>query len=79
MRRGRTLILVLLIVIIGLVVAFVALRQIITPPVVEEQTLYVDIFYAAQYIPQGGGNHRGCAWNAAHPPGKCGDGYVHPR
>lgn len=54
MRRGRTLILVLLIVIIGLVVAFVALRQIITPPAEEEQTLYVDIFYAAQYIPQGG-------------------------
>ncbi|NWF65551.1 MAG: hypothetical protein HXY38_14740 [Chloroflexi bacterium] len=56
MRRGRTLILVLLIVIIGLVVAFVALRQFVFTPAetVDQTTLYVDVYYAAQNIPQGG-------------------------
>jgi Flp pilus assembly protein CpaB len=54
MRRGRTLILVLLIIIIGLVVGAVAIRQFLfaPPPVVEQQ--FVDIYYAAQPIPQGG-------------------------
>lgn len=55
MRRGRTLILVLLIIVIGLVVAFVALRQFVfTTPEPETQTLFVDVYYAAQNIPQGG-------------------------
>jgi len=55
MRRGRTLILVLLIVIIALVVGFVALRQFLfTPQTSEDQTLYVEVYYAAQNIPQGG-------------------------
>lgn len=54
MRRARTLILVLLIVIIALVVGFVLLRQVFTPQQPVDQTLYVDIYYAAQNIPQGG-------------------------
>lgn len=54
MRRGRTLILVLLIIIIGLVVAFVALRQFLAPAQTAEQPVYVDVYYAAQNIPQGG-------------------------
>lgn len=54
MRRGRTLILVLLIIIIALVVGFVAVRQFLTPPAAEDQTIYVDVYYAAQNIPQGG-------------------------
>lgn len=54
MRRGRTLILVLLIVVIGLAVMFVLLRQVLTPPTPAEETpTYVDIYYAAQNIPQG--------------------------
>jgi Flp pilus assembly protein CpaB len=55
MRRGRTLILVLLIIIIGLVVGFVAIRQfVLAPPSSTEQAVYVDVYYAAQNIPQGG-------------------------
>lgn len=55
MRRGRTLILVLLIIIIALVVGFVALRQFLfTPQASEDQTIYVEVYYAAQNIPQGG-------------------------
>ncbi|MDP1548503.1 MAG: SAF domain-containing protein, partial [Anaerolineales bacterium] len=55
MRRGRTLILVLLIIVIGLVVAFVAFRQfVLAPQTTAEQPVYVDIYYAAQNIPQGG-------------------------
>lgn len=54
MRRGRTLILVLLIIIIALVVGFVALRQFLTPPDTGDQTIYVEVYYAAQNIPQGG-------------------------
>lgn len=53
MRRGRTLILVLLIIIIGLVVAFVALRQILSPPEIVEQPLFVEVYYAGQNITQG--------------------------
>lgn len=53
MRRARTLILVLLIVIIALVVGFVALRQFLAPPPPEQPT-FVEIYYAAQNIPQGG-------------------------
>ncbi len=54
MRRGRTLILVLLIIIIGLVVGFVALRQFVFTPQPEEQPAFVEVYYAAQNIPQGG-------------------------
>jgi pilus assembly protein CpaB len=53
MRRGRTLILVLLIIIIGLVVAFVALRQLLSPPDTAEQPLFVEVYYAGQNITQG--------------------------
>jgi len=51
MRRGRTLILVLLVVVIGLVVVFFAVRQIAAPP--QNQPVYVDIYFAQQNIPQG--------------------------
>lgn len=54
MRRGRTLILVLLIIIIALVVGFVALRQFLTPPDIAEQTQYVDVYYVTQSVQQGG-------------------------
>lgn len=54
MRRGRTLILVLLIIIIGLIVGFVAIRQFILTPQSEEQPVFVEVYYAAQNIPQGG-------------------------
>lgn len=54
MRRGRTLILVLLIIIIGLVVGFVAIRQFLLTQQPTEQVVYVNIYYAAQNIPQGG-------------------------
>jgi Flp pilus assembly protein CpaB len=54
MRRGRTLILVLLIIIIGLVVGFVAIRQFLLTSQQGEQPVFVDVYYAAQNIPQGG-------------------------
>lgn len=54
MRRGRILIMVLLIIIIGLVVAFFAIRQFFSAPPQEEQQVFVNIYYAAQNIPQGG-------------------------
>ncbi len=54
MRRGRTLILVLLVVIIGLVVGFVAIRQYLLAQQQADQPAYVDVYYAAQNIPQGG-------------------------
>ncbi|MBK6645751.1 MAG: hypothetical protein IPG44_08345 [Anaerolineales bacterium] len=54
MRRARTLIFVLLIVIIAVVVGFVLLRQLFTPSDDGNQITYVDIYYAAQNIPQGG-------------------------
>jgi Flp pilus assembly protein CpaB len=54
MRRGRTLILVLLIIIIGLVVGFVAIRQFLLTPQQADQPVFVDVYYAAQNIPQGG-------------------------
>lgn len=54
MRRGRTLILVLLVVIIGLAVGFVAIRQFLLAPQQADQPVYVDVYYAAQNIPQGG-------------------------
>ena len=53
MRRGRTLIFVILIIIIGLVVAYAAYTQFLQPePVVQAVT--VDVYIAGQNIPQGG-------------------------
>lgn len=54
MRRGRILIMVLLIVIIGMVVAFFAIRQFFLAPPPDEQQVFVNVYYAAQNIPQGG-------------------------
>ena len=54
MRRGRTLILVFLIIIIGLVVGFFAFRQFSAPSTDAAQPLFVDVFIAGQNIPQGG-------------------------
>ena len=55
MRRGRTLIFVFLIIIIGLVVAFVAFRQfVLTPSATTEQPAFVEVYIAGQNIPQGG-------------------------
>ena len=53
MRRGRTLIFIFLIVIIGLVVAYVAYRQ-FSVPEVPPPPAYVEIYIAVQNIPQGG-------------------------
>src|SRR5690349_4904306 len=54
MRRGRTLIMVLLIIIIGLVVAVVFFRQFLNGPSNAEQTpTTVEIYAAGQSIPQG--------------------------
>jgi Flp pilus assembly protein CpaB len=54
MRRGRTLILILLIIIIGVVVAFVAITQLLGSQTPEENApIFVDVYYAAQNIPQG--------------------------
>jgi pilus assembly protein CpaB len=55
MRRGRTLIFLLLILIVGLVVAYVGIRALLpflTPRVAEP--LDVEVFVAGQNIPQGG-------------------------
>ncbi len=54
MRRGRTLILVFLIIIIGLVVGYFALQQLTAPAVDTTQPLSVEVFIAGQNIPQGG-------------------------
>ncbi|MDO8755004.1 MAG: hypothetical protein Q7J80_13990 [Anaerolineales bacterium] len=54
MRRGRTLILVLLVVIMALAVGFVAIRQYLLTQQQTQQPVYVDVYYAAQNIPQGG-------------------------
>jgi pilus assembly protein CpaB len=54
MRRGRILIFVVLIIIIGLIVAFVAVRQLLvsaTPT--PQQPLFVEVYIAGQNIPQG--------------------------
>ncbi|MCZ2126429.1 MAG: hypothetical protein LC099_01490 [Anaerolineales bacterium] len=56
MRRGRNLIIILLIVIVALVVMFVAFRSLFAPQptAVEDQTVYTNVYYAAQNIPLGG-------------------------
>ena len=53
MRRGRTLIFIILIIIIGMVVAFVAFNQ-VAGPTQPQQPVFVEIYIAAQNIPQGG-------------------------
>jgi len=53
MRRGRILIFVVLIVIIGLVVAVVALRSFILQPSQSAAPVNVDVYVAGQNIPQG--------------------------
>ncbi len=53
MRRGITLILVLLIIIIGLIVGFVAIRQFLIAQQPTDQPVFIEIYYAAQNIPQG--------------------------
>ncbi len=54
MRRGRILIFVLLIIIIGVVVGFVAIRQFLLSAAPEEQQpLFVEVYIAGQAIPQG--------------------------
>ena len=54
MRRGRTLIHVLLILIIGLAVGFVVIRQLTATPPTPEAPAGVEVFIAAQNISQGG-------------------------
>jgi len=54
MRRGRTLILVFLIIIIAAVVAFFAYTQYFAKPSVADQPLFREVYIAGQNIPQGG-------------------------
>jgi hypothetical protein len=54
MRRGRTLILVFLIIIIALAVGFVFVSQILNPPAKVEQPVFAEVYIAAQSIPPGG-------------------------
>ncbi len=55
MRRGRILIFLLLIVVIGLAVAFVAIRMLLQSQVPRQQApINVEVFVAGQNIPQGG-------------------------
>ncbi len=57
MRRGRiiTFLLLILIVVVGLVVAFFALRTLLQSQTAQQQTpTYVQIYIAGQNIPQGG-------------------------
>lgn len=54
MRRGRTLILVFLIIIIALAVGFVFVSQVLNPPAEVDQPVFAEVYIAAQNIPQGG-------------------------
>ena len=55
MRRGRIIIFLLLIVVVGLGVAFVAIRMVLQSRTPQQQVpLNVEVFVAAQNIPQGG-------------------------
>jgi len=54
MRRGRTLILVFLIIIIALAVGFVFVSQILNPPAEDAAPVFAEVYIAAQNIPQGG-------------------------
>lgn len=53
MRRGRILIFLLLIIVIGLVVAFVALRSFLQTRATPQTPSNVDVYQAGQNIPQG--------------------------
>lgn len=55
MRRGRTVILILLIIVIALVVGFVLINQILgaAQQPTDSGPVYVDVYYAAQNIAQG--------------------------
>ncbi len=57
MRRSRALIVVLLIVVVLVVLVAVAYRALFSQPqtaVVEDQTVYANVYYAAQNVPLGG-------------------------
>jgi pilus assembly protein CpaB len=55
MRRGRIVIFLLLIVVVGLAVAFVAIRMLLQTRTPQQQVpINVDVFVAGQNIPQGG-------------------------
>ncbi len=55
MRRGRIVIFLLLIVVVGLAVAFVAIRMLLQTRTPQQQVpLNVEVFVAGQNIPQGG-------------------------
>jgi len=54
MRRGRILIFLVLIVIIGLAVAVFAVQQFVLRSQTEDQPVFVEVFIAGQNIPQGG-------------------------
>ncbi len=54
MRRGRTLILVLLIIVIGLALGFYAFSQFVLAPQQNEVVqVFTEVFYSAQTVPQG--------------------------
>ena len=53
MRRGRLLIFLVLIVVVGLVLLFVVLTQLGPQTVQPTQTALTEIYFAAQNIPQG--------------------------
>lgn len=53
MRRGRILLFVVLIVVIGLIVAFVAIRQLLLSAGSNQTPQFVQIYIAGQNIPQG--------------------------
>src|ERR1700690_1526595 len=55
MRRGRIIIFLLLIVVVGLAVAFVAIRMLLQTRTPQQQVpINVEVFVAGQNIPQGG-------------------------
>ncbi|HEX2696593.1 MAG TPA: SAF domain-containing protein [Anaerolineales bacterium] len=54
MRRGRIIIFIILILIIGLVVAVFAAQTLLRPSTAQKQPVNVEVFVAAQNIPQGG-------------------------
>jgi pilus assembly protein CpaB len=54
MRRGRILLFVVLILVVGLVVVAVAIRQFLVPSTAQQQQpAFVDVFVTSQKIPQG--------------------------
>src|SRR5690242_15038890 len=53
MRRGRILIFLVLIVVVGLALLYFAYTQFVVPPATPTQTALTEVYYAAQNIPQG--------------------------